>query len=146
MHDRGVMTYYVDVEVMGLGRIPFLVDTGAGYLAIGQQMFRVLERHGQTHYLREMEGMLADGTRITVPVYRIAYINIGGNCVVRDVETTVFPHATRAVLGLSALRKTAPFKFSINPPTLELTNCQALTSIEQTTDLNANNWPSQRLE
>jgi hypothetical protein len=35
----------------------------------------------------------------------------------------VFPARTRQILGLSALNKAAPFTFSVDPPSLVLSNC-----------------------
>ena len=40
-----------------------------------------------------------------------------------DVEVAVLPRETRPILGLSALRQASPFRFSVEPPTLELTGC-----------------------
>jgi hypothetical protein len=60
-----------------------------------------------------------------VQVYRLSAINIGGQCWLRDVDAAVFPGKTRQILGLSALRKTSPFMFSMEPPELSLSNCKA---------------------
>ena len=66
---------------------------------------------------------MADGSRRIIPIYRVAKLTLGDDCVLRDVEAAVFPQRTRLILGLSALEKTAPFIFSTNPPVLELSNC-----------------------
>jgi len=58
-----------------------------------------------------------------VPVYVIRSLTIGENCRLRNVEAAVFPGATRQILGLSALKKAAPFTFSFDPPHLTLSNC-----------------------
>jgi hypothetical protein len=72
-----------------------------------------------------MRGRLANGSEIDVPVYAIEALSVGGGCWLRDVEAAVFPGSTRAILGLNALQRTAPFIFSFEPPRLVLSNCIA---------------------
>jgi hypothetical protein len=67
--------------------------------------------------------VLANGSEMTVPVYAVDAIAIGGNCWLHDVEAAVFPGNSRQILGLSALRRTAPFVFSVEPPELLLSRC-----------------------
>lgn len=125
MHDNGASTYYVEVDIEGVGSRDFLVDTGAGYMTINEHTLAVLKGKKLATYVKDLEGVLADGTRLIVPVYRVTRINIGDVCQLRDVEVAVFPGATRGLLGLSALRRTAPFMFSMEPPALHLSNCAA---------------------
>jgi hypothetical protein len=70
-----------------------------------------------------LQGIMADGRSLIVPVYRVRGINIGGSCRLDEVEVAVFPGGSRSLLGLSALRKTAPFMFSMEPPELQMSNC-----------------------
>jgi hypothetical protein len=35
----------------------------------------------------------------------------------------VLPGTSRGLFGLSALKRTAPFEFSVDPPVLRLSNC-----------------------
>jgi hypothetical protein len=44
------------------------------------------------------------------------------------VEAAVFPGKTRQILGLSALKKAAPFIFSMDPPNLVLSNCTGVAT------------------
>ncbi len=78
----------------------------------------------EPRYLRDLIGVLANGDEIRVPVYALAFVRIGGICVLENVEAAVFPGSTRQILGLSALLKAAPFIFSTDPPKLELSHCQ----------------------
>jgi len=66
---------------------------------------------------------MADGSQLTVPIYRIGGVVIGAECWLSDVEAAVFPGSTRFILGLSGLRQAAPFIFSLDPPQLVLSNC-----------------------
>ncbi len=121
---NGFATYYLPVD-MGQGTIEeYLVDTGAGYMTITESTLSGLENAGRVRFLRVIQGHLADGTVLRVPVYVIDEIVIGNSCVLRDVEAAVLPGASRGLFGLSALRRTSPFEFSMDPPTLRLSNCQ----------------------
>lgn len=123
MQDKGAATYYVSVTIAGWGADDYLVDTGSTFMTISEPMLVSLEEKGQANYLRELSGTLADGSRVTVPVYRLTEVRIGQECVLKDVEAAVFPQGTRRILGLSALARTAPFSFSVNPPELHLSQC-----------------------
>jgi predicted aspartyl protease len=123
MQERDSQTYYVTGHIDGFGAIDFMVDTGSGYVTINEKTLRVLKDKERVTYLRDLDGVMANGTRITVPVYLLKSLTIGRECLVHDVEVAVFPSDTRCILGMSALRKTAPFVFSTTPPTLMLSNC-----------------------
>ena len=114
-------TFYVDGRIANLARTEFMVDTGSSITTINQPTLDRLIKQGLADYDRDLSGILADGSRLTVPVYRVASLNIGG-CVLRDVETAVFD-TERQILGLSVLNRAAPFIFSIDPPELVLSNC-----------------------
>jgi predicted aspartyl protease len=116
-------TFYVHSSIEGAGLTSLLVDTGAGYSTITEKTLRELQKTGNAVYLKKLQGVLADGSIRKVSVYRISAINIGHNCQIRDIEVAVFPSGTREILGLSTLSKVAPFTFSIDPPSLSLSNC-----------------------
>ena len=123
MHSAGTATYYVKGRIEGYGTTELLVDTGSGYSTISEDALAVLMKEGTATYLRDLNGIMADGSRRVVPLYLISGITLGSNCLIRKVEVAVFPSKTRPILGLSALRKVAPFMFSIEPPTLMLSRC-----------------------
>ena len=123
MQSRGAATYYVPGEIMGVGPVDLMVDTGSGYTTINEETLAVLEQDGRAKYVKDLVGILANGSRMVVKVYKISAINIGGECWLNDVEAAVFPGRTRLILGLSALTKASPFIFSVNPPKLVLSNC-----------------------
>lgn len=116
-------TFYVGGYLNGFGAVDMMVDTGSSYTTINQAALEVLQGNGAVTYVKDLTGIMADGTRKIVPVYRISNMSIGNGCVLHDVEAAVFPGDTRYILGLSALKLAAPFVFSMEPPTLVLSNC-----------------------
>ena len=120
----GTNTYYIDSHIEGWGDVPLLVDTGSGYSTINNATLTQLKSTGDAIYLKQLEGILADGTRMIVPVYRISSVNLAGKCTIRNIEVAVFPSGTRQILGLNALSKVSPFTFSMNPPSITLSNCE----------------------
>lgn len=123
IHEKRGTTFYVSGSIEGYGDTEFLIDTGASHLAINEHTLKALQRGGHAQYLRRLSGTLADGRRQAVPIYSISGIRIGDNCVLREVEAAVLPGTTRNILGLSALRRTAPFTLSMDPPRLSLSGC-----------------------
>ena len=124
MTNLGASTYYVKGEILGLGAVNMMVDTGSGYSTINEHTLKVLKKNGAAHYVKDLVGILANGEKMRVAVYRLSAINIGGSCWLHNIEAAVFPGKTRQILGLSALRKTSPFLFSMEPPELKLSNCK----------------------
>ena len=123
MRNKGAATYYVSGEIEGVGAVELLVDTGSGYSTIGQDTLDTLVGDGRASYVKKLTGIMADGSKMTVPVYRISGMVIGTECWLGQIEAAVFPDSTRFILGLSALRQAAPFIFSMGPPELVLSNC-----------------------
>lgn len=117
-------TFYIQVTVAGAPQEAYLVDTGAGFMTITHDTLLHSVQSGTATYMRELSGRLADGTVLQVPLYRLDEIMVGERCRLRDVEAAVLPGAARGLLGLSALRKAAPFEFSTTPPSLRLSNCE----------------------
>lgn len=117
-------TYYVSIEVAGNHTEDYLVDTGAGYMTITAETLEHLQKTGDATQVGQLDGRLADGTVLRVPVYRLSEITVGHSCRLSNVEAAVLPGASRGLFGLSALRKASPFQFSIDPPSLMLSNCQ----------------------
>lgn len=116
-------TFYVGGYLNGFGAVDMMVDTGSSYTTINRTTLDALEKKGAVTYVKDLTGIMADGSRKVVPIYRIASMSIGKGCILHDVEAAVFPGDTRYILGLSALKLAAPFVFSMNPPQLVLSNC-----------------------
>jgi predicted aspartyl protease len=123
MRSTGLATYCVTGNIAGYGEVELMVDTGAGYTTINQEVLKVLLSNGNATHVRDMRAKLANGSTMKVPVYKVSAIDIGGGCWVHDIEAAVLPGKTRMILGLSALKKASPFTFSVDPPSISLSNC-----------------------
>lgn len=124
MHEKSGSTLYVAGHIEGYGATEFLIDTGASYLAINKDMLERLEQQGHARFLRRLTGVMADGRRRSIPIYSISGIVIGDSCALSNVEAAVLPGNTRNILGLSALRRAAPFTLSMDPPAISLSGCE----------------------
>lgn len=135
---KGSRTLYVSGWMLGAESTEFLVDTGASYMTINEDTLQKLQAEGQAEYQRDLRGVLANGDEMVVPLYRIPKIVLGERCELNDVEAAVFPGKSRQLLGLSVLRKASPFLFSVDPPSLHLSNCiQRISTAEVTSpDIN----------
>ncbi len=125
----GAATFYVQGQLGDLETTDFMVDTGSGFMTINQATLDQLMARELAHYERDMRGVLADGSELVVPIYRIARFNIGANCVIENVEAALF-QTSRQILGLSALNRAAPFIFSVDPPELVLSDCADLAATD----------------
>ena len=123
MQDIGRGTYYVNVALADLSSSQFMVDTGSGYVAINQESLNRLKNNKQVSYMRDIKGILANGTVYVVPIWRVSSLTLNDKCTLRNIEVAVFPGKTRQILGLSALKKAAPLQISFDPPELILSNC-----------------------
>lgn len=123
VQEKSGTTLYVAGAIEGYGATEFLIDTGASHVAINEELLDVLERGGHVRFLRRLTGTMADGRRRPIPIYSIRSIVIGADCVLTDVEAAVLPGNTRNILGLSALRRAAPFTLSMDPPAISLGGC-----------------------
>lgn len=123
MYSKGASTYYIAGKIGNMPETEFMVDTGSSYMTINEATLSELQANGSPRYLRNLKGILANGDVLSVPVYTIANVRIGEECLLDEVDVAVFPGKTRQILGLSALSKTAPFIFSTQPPQLQLSNC-----------------------
>lgn len=121
--EKDSITYYVSGKIEGFGETEFMVDTGSGYTAINERALETLREAGTAEFVESVYGTMANGQEVELPVYRISSITIGDECIVRNVQAVVIPGKTRNILGLSALKQTAPFAMSVNPPRLMLSQC-----------------------
>lgn len=128
IHDKGAQTFYIDGKLGNLDATEFMLDTGSGYLVINQDSLAKLKKRGQAGYVKDIKGILANGDEFIVPVWRISSMTINGQCILRDVEAAVFPGKTRQILGLTALKKAAPFIVSFDPPQIVFSHCSQVES------------------
>ncbi len=127
MVEKRVKTFYVQGLIVGIGMVDFLVDTGSSYNTIDEHSLAILQAQGRVSFVKNLTGVLANGQRERVAVYRLDVIRLGDDCELHDVEAAVFPGRTRHILGLSGLRKAGNFTFSFETPQLVLSNCLPVT-------------------
>jgi len=128
LQDIGTNTWYISGTIVGAGKTRLLLDTGSGYSIITRDTLTRLRGNGQARYVKDLEGILADGRRKVVPVYRITGIILGENCHIAEIDAAVLPSGSREILGLNALRKVMPMEISLEPPTLSLSNCGSVVA------------------
>jgi predicted aspartyl protease len=131
MVHKGANTFYVSGMIPGTTPAAFMVDTGSSYMTINEDTLEALRATDRVEYRRDIIGVLANGEEQRVAIYWIPKMLLGERCLLTDVEVAVFPGKTRQILGLNVLRRTSPFQFSVDPPSLRLSNCgQQLTQWE----------------
>ena len=128
IHDKGAQTFYIKGQLGSLDATEFMLDTGSGYLVINQKSLAQLKQSGQAGYVKDIKGILANGDEFIVPVWKISRMTINDQCILRDVEAAVFPGQTRQILGLTALKKAAPFILSFDPPQIVFSHCNRTES------------------
>ena len=129
MRSSKAATFYVGGYLDGYGAVEMIVDTGSSFTTINETALKALRKNGTATYVKDLSGIMADGTRKLVPIYRLSSMSIGEACQLHNVEAAVFPGDTRYILGLSALKLAAPFAISLEPPTLMLSNCVGGTKL-----------------
>ncbi len=125
MQTHGAQTYYINSEILGAGQYSMLVDTGSAYSVINEETLADLSSKGQAHFVKKLRGQMADGSERVIPLYRIAAINLGGSCLIKNIHAAVLPGKARQIIGVSTLMRAAPFAMSFDPPTLSLNHCTA---------------------
>lgn len=129
MQKQPAGTFYISASLDGHnGTLPLLVDTGSSFTVLNEVLLKELKAHGTAEYVHDIEGMMADGSHRTIPVYRVTALRIGDACWVHNVEAAIFPADTRPILGMSVLMRLAPFTLSDDPATLALNKCRPSSS------------------
>jgi clan AA aspartic protease (TIGR02281 family) len=115
-------TFYVKAGINAEVQTDLLLDTGSGYVSLSSRTFDRISAGTRPALERTITGILADGKSVSVPVYRIAELDLGAGCVLHNVEVAVFKNAARDILGLNALKQMQPFTLQLDPPQLSA-NC-----------------------
>jgi len=102
MQKGNASTFYVDAKIGNLSR-PMMVDTGSAYMTVNESTASALGV-GPHSYVKDLHGILADGSELTIPVHRISEIEIGEKCTLYNIEAAVFKgQNTREILGNTVL-------------------------------------------
>ena len=123
--EHGMSTYYARVAVKGTEERQFMVDTGAGYTTINKAMLKELQKHDLAVFKRSITAVMANGSETVVKIYSVSEMTLGNNCSFNDVEVAVLPGTSRTILGMSLLKRAAPFTFNAEPPSLTLGQCDS---------------------
>lgn len=115
-------TFYVNASLNAGIETDLLLDTGSGYVSLSKRTFERVTAGTHPQPERTITGILADGKAVSVPIYRLAELKLGGECVLHDVEVAVFRNGARDILGLNALKQMQPFTLQLDPPQLSA-NC-----------------------
>jgi predicted aspartyl protease len=116
--------YYVEIKLGHGVAGEFLVDTGSGYVVLTKETFKAVRDLPGTKHLRDIKGRLANGKAARARIYRLAELQLPGECVLKDVEVAVMAGSTRNIFGLSALRQIEPFAMELSPPSLLFSSCE----------------------
>jgi predicted aspartyl protease len=114
---------YVSARIAAETPSAFLVDTGAGYSSISQDLFRRLQRKNALVHVDRVAARMADGRLKAMDIYRAQSLQVGDSCELGPVDVAVLPGSQRNILGMSALAKAAPFMLGVNPPSIRLSHC-----------------------
>lgn len=115
-------TYYVKAGLNAAVETQLLLDTGSGYVSLSNKTFERMTAGAHPRPERTITGVLADGKEVSVPIYRLAELKLGSDCILHDVEVAVFRNGARDILGLNALKQMQPFTLQLDPPLLSA-NC-----------------------
>lgn len=117
-------TLYVDAVLADSAQVKLLVDTGASMLTVNQKTFRQLRHQTDLFFSHDLGFRTANGKIHKVKVYVLPRLTLGGSCELRDVELAVMSGG-KNILGMNVLSQFAPIGLSIQPPRLQLSNCEA---------------------
>mgnify|MGYP001801799174 CR=1 FL=1 len=123
-HEAG--TFYVRGRLGEDLETELLRDTGSTYVALTKETLAAVRRQAEVVHVRDIEGTMAGGRTLRVPIYEVPLLELGASCVLRNVEGAVIPGATRNILGLSALRHLQPLTLSLEPPRLTFSRCPGM--------------------
>ncbi len=131
MQKQGSSTFYINSSLLDDPQSLMLVDTGSSHSVINQATMTKLQASGDAKFVKNLQAIMADGSKKIVPLYQIARITLGEGCELHDIKATVISNNARQILGISALQKAAPFGFSFNPPMLTLSHCDSIQSANE---------------
>src|SRR6516164_2295608 len=100
-------TYTISVQINGALVLPFVLDTGASFVVIPEDVFRTLTRTGtvtESDFIGTGTAVLADGSKHASDSYVLHEVRVGDH-IVRNVVASVVSVNGAALLGQSFLSK-----------------------------------------
>lgn len=123
--EKNTDVFYLRAKVGDALSREFLFDTGSGYLALNDTTISELKTQNAAQYVRSINARMASGKIRSVKVYRISRLDLGGGCILNDIEAAKLPGDTRNIIGMNVLKRVKSFSVSYNPSRLTLTGCDA---------------------
>jgi len=105
-------TIQADVTVNGRASFPFIIDTGATYTSISQEMAEGIGYRLGPH-LEQVLIATANGT-VAAPVVVLESLDLHGYAV-RNVKAVVLPRKAQTGVGLLGLNFLNQFRYSVDP-------------------------------
>ena len=130
LYEKGSDVYYLQATLEGYGKTEFMLDTGSGPMAVASDILATLKQQGKAIRSGQGMAMLANGQQKHFALYRISSLQLSADCHLHNVEAAELPAGTRNIIGINALKKTAPFSIHTSPAQLSLGGC-ALASPPQ---------------
>ena len=121
MHEVRSGAFYIKGNLGGLVDTDLLLDTGSGYVSLSQQTFDLIRDDATTVFQRHITGIMANGRKESVPIYRIGELRLTSECILRNIEVAVFRSTSRDILGLNALMQIQPITLQLDPPLMTAT-------------------------
>lgn len=126
--EKNTDVFYLRARLGDADESEFLLDTGSGYLAISEDELAKLKQSDMARYERGINARLANGQVKRVSIYIVDSLDLGGGCVLHNVEAAVLPGATRNIIGMNVLKMVGNFSISFNPSKLTLSDCSVNTA------------------
>lgn len=114
--------YSLTVDLDGIPG-EFLLDTGASMVTMSRGLFEKVRARGGAVPAGRVAARLASGKLDMMDLFEIPRFTLGGSCELGPITVAVRKRGGRNLLGMSALRQTAPFAVSMTPPALGLSRC-----------------------
>ena len=114
LEESAASTYYVAGYLPDYGELSLMVDTGSTYTVINSAVFTALEKKNAVRHVKNLSGVMADGSKQRVPIYHVGSLRLGEHCYIKNIEVAVLPGSGRNILGIKTLKNAAPFSFSHN--------------------------------
>ena len=123
LYEKGSDVFYLQGTLDGYGETEFMLDTGSGPMALSSDILDTLRKQGKASPSGQGMAMLANGQQKLFSLYKISALQLGAECELKDIEAAELPAGTRNIIGINALKKTAPFSIHTSPAKLSLGGC-----------------------
>ena len=122
----GAVTYYMNVNIHGIGSKRFLIDTGcSSYIILPNDDKVAMLANGvmtNDDYIRSVDVVVANGQYVHLDVYRVKDVVLGERAIVHDVEVCFSPLGEKRIIGCPMLRRLGTVTFDFNHKALRISD------------------------